>query len=271
MRFIHDAVIKLNEFLETRAGHILIGSVVIVNAILLGAMTFKSMPHDIMHAIHTLDEVILGIYVTELVVKIYSTGFRFFKGKWNLFDFSIVVLSFVHHQDFFLILRSVRVLHLMTMLDASPRMRHILHGLGKSIPGVLNVVGILMMFFYIYAVMGVFLFQDVNVPGFEHIGASMRTMFQVLTGDDWAKIMDTAELGMRYAPIYFISFYIIVVFVILNLFIGVVVRSMEAAEEEIYSSDDDDGEPDLKGQVTRLEEKLEAIHAILRNKPFGIK
>jgi voltage-gated sodium channel len=165
----------------------------------------------------------------------------------------------------------VRVLHLMTMLDASPKMRHILHGLGKAIPGVINVVGILMMFFYIYAVMGVFLFQDAGVAGFDHIGASMRTMFQVLTGDDWAKIMDSAEQGMRYAWIFFISFYIIVVFVILNLFIGVVVGAMQTAEEEVYRTEEDDNETSMKVQVNRLEEKLEAIHAILRRKPSKIK
>ncbi|MCX7344016.1 MAG: ion transporter, partial [Proteobacteria bacterium] len=154
-------------------------------------------------------------------------------------------------------------LHLMSMVDASPKMQHILNGFWKALPGIGHVLSILLLFFYIYCVMGVFLFRDIGIAEFQHIGIAMKTMFQVLTGDDWGNIMKVSEKLTQYAWIYFISFYIILVFIILNLFIGVVVGSLQAAEEEAFSADASNDQQnmldDLKKQITRLEKKLDKL------------
>jgi voltage-gated sodium channel len=130
-------------------------------------------------------------------------------------------------------------------------------------PGILNVFSILILFFYIASVMGVFLFRDVGVAEFQHIGIAMKTMFQVLTGDDWSNIMKNVEKINPYAWAYFISFYVILVFIILNLFIGVVVGALQAAEQEIFADDKDDGTKDLiisiKKKLERLEKKIDLL------------
>jgi voltage-gated sodium channel len=168
-------------------------------------------------------------------------------------------------HDFLPVLRTFRVMHLMAMMDASPKMRQILSGFWKAIPGVANVLCLLLLFFYIFCVLGVFMFRDLGASEFQHIGASMKPMFQVLTGDDWANVMRSTEKVAKYASAYFISFYVVMVFIILNLFIGVVVGAMQSAEEEIFNKSDDDTDAkqlllleNLKKQLDRLEKKLES-------------
>lgn len=264
---IQNFMQEMYEFIESRRGHFLIGIIVIANALLLGAMTFKALPEHVFETLHHLDEVFLGLYVMELFIKIYATRFDFFKKKWNLFDAFIVVFSLIHHQDFILILRAFRVLHLLEMLDASPKMKHILSGLGKAVSGIAHVLGILVLFFYIYSVIGVFLFQSYGVAGFDHIGASMKTMFQILTGDDWVRIMEATEKAASYAWIFFISFYVMVVFVILNLFIGVVVGALQSAEEEMFKSEEENNQSTLAAQLKRLESKVDSLKLLMTKLP----
>lgn len=253
----------ISEMLETKSGHFFIGFIVIINAIILGIQTFQSVPELLELFLRKIDKAILAIFVIELCIKLLGNGLSFFRSGWNVFDFLIVVGSFLNHQDFLPVLRAFRVLHLMSMVDASPKMQHILNGFWKAIPGIAHVLGILLLFFYIYCVMGVFLFKDLGIAEFQHIGIAMKTMFQVLTGDDWGNLMKASEKFTHYAWMYFISFYIILVFIILNLFIGVVVGSLQAAEEEAFSEDEQNDQQvalnDLKAQITRLEKKINKL------------
>lgn len=260
---LHQFFKQICEILETKSGHLFIGFIVITNAIILGIQTFQSIPEPIELFLHKTDKIILAIFVVELAIKLLGNGLSFFRSGWNIFDFLIVAGSFLHHQDFLPVLRAFRVLHLMSMMDASPKMQHILNGFWKAIPGIAHVLAILVLFFYIYCVMGVFLFRDLGIAEFQHIGTAMKTMFQVLTGDDWGNLMKASEKFTQYAWIYFISFYIILVFIILNLFIGVVVGSLQAAEEEVFNSDENNDQQntldELKNQINRLEKKINKL------------
>ncbi len=260
MGFKKSKIHKLYEMLESRSGHWIIGTIVIINALILGIQTFKNVPHDISEYLHHIDQIILGLFVLELIIKLLAGKLSFFKSGWNVFDFLIIVGSLFPHQDFLPVLRAFRALHLMSMMDASPKMRHVLSGLWKALPGVSNVLSILILFFYISSVMGVFLFRDAGVAEFQNLGIAMKTMFQVLTGDDWANIMHNVEKVSEFAWVYFISFYIVLVFIILNLFIGVVVGSLQAAEEEIYQDKKHDEISeilkDLKDRLDKLDKKI---------------
>jgi hypothetical protein len=137
-----------------------------------GRTNFQKYSHiEIAEKLHHIDKAILALFVIELITKMSVGGAAFFKRGWNIFDFVIIVGSFFYHHDYLPILRAFRVLHLMSFMDASPRMLHIISGLWRAMPGILNVFSILILFFYI----------------------AMKTMFQVLTGDDWSNIMKNVE------------------------------------------------------------------------------
>jgi len=258
---LHKKFLKIYELVESKAGHYFIGFIVLVNAIALGLQTFQNTPAYMLEMLHHIDKFILGIFVVELAIKLLAGGSSFFRSGWNIFDLIIVGGSLIQQYDFLPVLRAIRVMHLLEMIDATPKIRHILSGFWKAIPGVTTVLCLLLLFFYIFSVLGVFIFRDLGASEFQHIGISMKTMFQVLTGDDWANIMRSIEKVAKYAWIYFISFYVLMVFIILNLFIGVVVGALQAAEEEVFSDNDDSEQllilKNLQKQLDRLEKKLE--------------
>ena len=252
--------LKIYELLESKPGHYFIGFIVLVNAMVLGVQTFQNTPAYVLEMLHHIDKFILGVFVVELTIKLLAGRSSFFRSGWNIFDLIIVGGSLIHQHDFLPLLRVIRVMHLLEMIDAAPKVRHILSGFWKAIPGVISVLSLLLLFFYIYSVLGVFIFRDLGASEFQHIGISMKTMFQVLTGDDWANIMRSIEKVAKYAWIYFISFYVLMVFIVLNLFIGVVVGALQAAEEEIFNNDDSEQLlllKNLQKQLNRLEKKLE--------------
>lgn len=260
----HKKILKIYNLLESKTGHYFIGTIILINSIILGAQTFQNIPIHIAEYLHHSDKIILGIFITEMIIKLLAGGRSFFHNRWNIFDLIIIFGSSIHHHDFLPLLRGFRVMHLVTMIEAATKIRHILSGFWKAIPGAMSVLGLLLLFFYIYSVIGVFIFRDLGIPQFQHIGVSMETMFQILTGDNWSDIMYLVEKVSRHAWIYFITYYIVMVFVILNLFIGVVVGALQAAEEEIFQKEKDTDTNkeqlillnNMKNQLDRLEKKL---------------
>ena len=100
----------------------------------------------------------------------------------------------------------------------------------------MGYVGMLLFIhFYIYAVLGTFLF-GANDPGhFGTLGASLLTLFQVVTLEGWVDIMkiQLVTLPGFGPPLYFISFIVVGGMIILNLFIGVIMNSMQESTAEI--------------------------------------
>jgi voltage-gated sodium channel len=264
---LHKNIIKLYEFMESKAGHFFIGSVVILNSLIIGIQTFEHIPENILGIFHHADKFILCIFVIELTIKLLAGGVSFFRSGWNIFDLIIVVGSLLPNQGFLPVIRAFRLLHLMSMIDAFPKMRRLIKGFWKAVPGISHVLFILLVFFYIFSVLGVFLFRDFGAEHFQHIGVAMKTMFQVLSGDDWANVMRETEKACSYAGIYFISFYVLMSFIVLNLFIGVVVDALQSIEEEVFDSNDSQNQTDdkqvllesLKKQIDRLEKKLDNL------------
>lgn len=250
--------------MESKTGHFLIGLVVTMNALILGLQTLQHIPANVTEILHHIDKFILCVFVVELSIKLLASGFSFFRNGWNIFDLIIVTGSLLPNQEFLPVLRTFRLLMLMSMVDSSPKMRQVVNGFWKAIPGVSHVLFILLVFFYIFSVLGVFLFHDLGAIHFQHIGISMKTMFQILTGDDWANVMRETEKVCGYAWIYFMIFYVLMVFIILNLFIGVVVDAIQSSGDNSSTNEDQADTnaqqfKDLKSQINRLEKKLDAL------------
>jgi hypothetical protein len=90
-------------------------------------------------------------------------------------------------------------------------------------------MALLVLIFYIYAILGYHFFGTLNSARFASFGLAMLTLFRCTTGEDWYKIMFECgkAQGMVLAETYFLSFMILVVFVMLNLFIMVIIQSYE--------------------------------------------
>ena len=98
-----------------------------------------------------------------------------------------------------------------------------------SLPAVLNVTSLLLLIFFIYAVLGVFLFHDIrdgkiidNYNNFSNFGMAMILLLRISTGEEWDIIMYDVEDNIL-GPLFFISFVTIISFVMLNMFILVII------------------------------------------------
>lgn len=226
---------RLGEWIESPPVRNFIIAVIIINAITLGLETSATMQRNFGSALVLLDSVALGIFVVEIFLKLVAFDWRFFRSGWNLFDFVIVGISLVPGSGPLAILRSMRILRVLRLLSSIRRLRLIIESLLAAIPSIGWIMLLLFMVFYIFAVMGTHIFGASFPAWFGSIGASMFTLFQVMTLESWS--MGIARPVMQEYPhayLYFVPFILISSLTILNVFIGIIVNTMQAlhAEEE---------------------------------------
>jgi voltage-gated sodium channel len=149
------------------------------------------------------------------------------------------------------VLRLLRLLRVLRLVHALPRLQILVSALLKSIPSMAYVGAFLGLLFYVYGVAGVFLFGRNDPAHFGSLGRAMLTLFTVVTLEGWAELMYlelhgcqtlaegaanalclTPEPQPLAAPAYFITFILFGTMIVLNLFIGVIMNSMQEAALE---------------------------------------
>ena len=216
--------------------------IILLTAVVVGLETSSSITSRWGGVLHVLDRIIVTIFVVELLLRLGAYGRRwweFFCDPWNVFDFVVVAICLLPLQaQFAAVLRLVRVLRVLRLVTALPGLQILVTALLKSIPSM-GYVGVLLgLHFYVYAVMGVFLFGPVDGEHFGTLGRALLTLFQVVTLEGWADIMrhqmsaPGALTGPTGAILYFISFILLGTMIILNLLIGVIMNAMQEAHEE---------------------------------------
>ncbi|WP_407921490.1 ion transporter [Actinomadura soli] len=205
---------------------------ILINAVTLGLETVPSVLDRYGAVLHAVDRVALAVFVAELAAKIYVQRGRFVREPWNLFDFAVVGISLVPQSGGLSVLRALRVLRTLRLLSVVPSLRRVVSALLGAMPGMASIAVLLALVLYVAAVMATKLFGATNPEYFGSLGASLFTLFQVMTGEAWSEV---ARAVMEHHPaawIFFVVFILISTFVVLNLFIAVVVRAMEDDDQQ---------------------------------------
>jgi voltage-gated sodium channel len=207
---------------------------ILFNAVLIGLETSKAFVASYDGWLHLGNDIILAIFIVEAALKLTAVAPRFslyFGNGWNLFDFSIIVLSLIPAtEEFALVARLVRVLRVLRLVSAVPQLRLIVATLVRSIPSMGHVILLLSIIFYIYAVTGFHLFHEHDAEHWGSLGAALLTLFGIVTLEGWVQVMETALEVHPWAWVYFVSFVLIGTFVMLNLFIAVVINNLDASK-----------------------------------------
>ncbi len=221
---------------------------ILLNALNLGLETDKDIVSRYGNILFMLDRAILIVFTFELALKFYTYRFSFFRSGWNIFDLAIVSLCWFQAQGAFSVLRALRILRVLRLLSVVPQMRKVIGAIGHSIPGMTSVIGVLSLIFYVAAVLATKLFGTYPDPQiqewFGSIGASAYTLFQIMTLESWSMgiVRPVMEI-FPWAWMFFVPFIIITSFAVLNLFIGIIVDSMQSANKvEIVENVDDKDE-----------------------------
>ncbi|MCG3149805.1 MAG: hypothetical protein PCFJNLEI_03270 [Verrucomicrobiae bacterium] len=212
-----------------------------------------------------LDAAVLVVFIVEIALKITAHGrrpFDYFRDGWNVFDFLIVALLLIPGAGSFgAVLRLARVLRLLRLVTALPKLQLLVGALLKSLSAMGYVSLLLSLLFYIYAVAGVHLFGGSDAD-FGSLGAALLTLFQIVTLDNWGDIYRRAA---EVAPVlkvvvYFVSFIVFGTMIILNLFIGIILNSMSETHAEIEKARTAASNPEL----AEVEAKLAALQESVR-------
>ena len=209
-------------------------ALIVLNGIVIGAGTSETVLRLAGGWLHTLDDIILWIFVAEVVLKltaVWPNPGRYFRDPWNDFDFVLVALSLIPASgQFATVARLLRLLRIMRLISTIPELRLIVSTLLRSLPSMGHVVLLMSIVFYIYGVAGFHLFHEHDPRHWGTLGLSLLTLFRIVTLEDWTDVMYTAMELHPLAWVYFVTFVVVGTFVIINLFIAVVLNNLEASK-----------------------------------------
>jgi voltage-gated sodium channel len=223
---------SVERFLESQYVHEFLALLVCINGIVLGLETSQTIMASFGAYLHWIDHGILYLFLAELIIRVAASGFRFLKSGWNLFDAFVIIIAFIPSAGPLSILRALRIFRVMRLISLFPQMRVVVSATISAVPGILSVAGILSLAFYTSAVIACTLFRDTNPEYFGTLGQTMFSLFQLMIVDEWGNIVRPIMKVHPYAHCFFIPFMIIMAFIILNLFFGLIVNAMQIAAEE---------------------------------------
>ena len=250
---------KIGDFVNSARVQNAIIWIILLNAALLGLQTSKSTMAVAGPVIHALDQVCLAIFVIELVLKLVAFGPRFFRSGWNIFDFAVVAIALVPSGGPVTVLRALRVLRVFRVVSVSPSLRRVVDGLVRALPGMGSVMLLLGMIFYIGAVMATNLFGSSFDEWFGTVGKSAYSLFQIMTLESWSMgIVRPVMTQYPYAWAFFVPFIMMTTFATVNLFVGLVVNSLQEAASADSDKETDAFRDEVLARLEQIERRLPA-------------
>lgn len=251
---------KLGEWIESDRIQRLIIALIVVNAIILGLETSASVMEGLGGILTALDRAILAVFVVEILIKLYAQGLGFFRRAWNVFDFLVVGIALVPASGPLAVLRALRVLRVLRLISLSPQLRFVVEALLKALPGISSIAVLMLILFYVASVMSTGLFGARFPEWFGTLGASMYTLFQIMTLESWSMgIVRPVMEAYPYAWAFFLPFILVATFTILNLFIGIIVNTMQTLHDEQHSAERERFEAALHRDTSQIEQEVRAL------------
>ncbi|XP_076214309.1 voltage-dependent L-type calcium channel subunit alpha-1S isoform X3 [Aptenodytes patagonicus] len=239
---------------------------ILLNTICLG-MQHYNQSAEMNHISDILNVAFTILFTLEMILKLMAFKAKgYFGDPWNVFDFLIVIgsiidviLSEIDDADdnsrvsitFF---RLFRVMRLVKLLSRGEGVRTLLWTFIKSFQALPYVALLIVMLFFIYAVIGMQMFGKIAMVdgtqinrnnNFQTFPQAVLLLFRCATGEAWQEILldcsygklcdpesDFAEgeeytCGTGFAYFYFISFYMLCAFLIINLFVAVIMDNFD--------------------------------------------
>ena len=279
---------------------------ILLAGIVVGAQTYREFALKHVKILTLLDGIILTIFVLEALIKILAEGNRplnYFKNPWNVFDFAIVAACLLEPVlqvggAFLPVLRLARILRVLRLVTAIPKLQVLVSCLLKSLPSMFYVSILLFLLFYVYGTMAVFLYGENDPIHFRNLQTSILSLFRVVTLEDWTDVMYINMYGSNAygystedlnkwnpnssasplgASVFFVSFVLVGTMIVLNLVIGVIMNSMDESNEEMSIQQEikrrrerpepiRDGIDDLQKRMKELTEEMSVIKKMLENR-----
>lgn len=260
----------VKNFISHKAFEWFIAAVIIINSTFIGVETYFTNP-----LILLIQNITLGIFTIEIILRWIAKDNikKFFSDGWNLFDLSIVLISYIPEDIFtnssiITALRVFRVFRIFRLLRAFPELKIMTSVLIRSLSTLLYNGLFFFIFMYLFAIIGITLFklptketadsvkekalieylnQVPNAPGispdpYGTLGETMFTLFRILTGEDWTDLrynlvqasrMNVIDTNETIITAYHVSWFVVATFLLLNLLVGAILNNYQTVMAEL--------------------------------------
>lgn len=244
---------RLGRRVEGRAFSRFIIALIILNAVILGLETSPTVMARFGDVLIALNSAILGAFIIEIALKLVAFGPRFFKSGWNVFDFLVVGIALVPTAGPLEILRALRVLRVLRLLSQVPKLRVIIESLLRALPGMGWTALLLVLVFYVFAVMATMMFGERFPEYWGNLGMSLFSLFQIMTLESWSSgIARPMMEAYPWAWAFFVPFILVSSFMVLNLFIAIIVT----ATQSIHQDEEDMERRELLAELRSINQRL---------------
>ena len=154
-----------------KAFEIFIFVCICLNTVVL-SLVWYDMDQSVISTLEVLNYIFTGIYTLEMIIKMTAFGKAYFKDGWCIFDFLIVVsawLGIMLLQVFDIdvgsistIIRSFRIARVLKLIKSAKNLQQIFQTFILAIPEMINVGALLILFLFLFAVLGMSLFAEVK-------------------------------------------------------------------------------------------------------------
>ena len=269
---------KTRDFFSKIAAHPSFDAFIFVciclNTVVL-ATSWYGMDESIIKVLEVLNQIFTAIYSVEMFIKLIALGKAYFHDGWNVFDFMIVLSAWagivlfrvfnVNIGSVTTVIRSFRIARVLKLIKTAKNLQQIFQTFILAIPELMNVGALLVLFLFLFSVLGVNLFAEVKIQdnmdrnaNFEHFFKATLTLLRVATGEAWVGIMHDAArkesvnffciedqtfeskqligiqgCGSSVSYLFFIAFILMVSLVFLNLFIAIILEGFGDAADEL--------------------------------------
>lgn len=242
-------------------------AVILFNALLMGMETSKSLMVEHGSVLKFLDKFCLIYFVAEIALKLTVYRLSFWRNGWNCFDFLVVGIALTPGAGIWGVLRSLRVLRVLRLLTVIPQLKKVVAAFMHAIPGLSGVIALMSIFYYTFGVLVTTLFGEAFPDWFGTLGKSFYSLFQIMTLESWSMgIVRPVMETFPWAWAIFVPFIIVATFTILNLFIGIIVSTMQELSTLVEAKPDN---TQLLQALSRMEQDLASLKKHIQSQAEG--
>ena len=250
---------RLGDWIESRGPRNVIIALILINAVILGMETSPAIMQRVGGILIFLNQAILAVFVLEILIKLYAHGFRFFRSGWNIFDFLIVGIALVPASGPLEVLRALRILRVLRLLSQVERLKNIIESLMRALPGMGWTAALLVLVFYIFAVMGTMMFGEAFPEYWGTLGRSFFSLFQIMTLESWSSAIARPMLEeFPLSWMFMVPFILVSSFMVLNLFIAIIVSATNA----IHEDEEAEERRKLLEELRRINQRLDHLEEL---------
>ena len=254
---------QIERFMAQQFTQRLLIVLIVINAVILGIETNRDIMSVVGDELILIDHAILWIFIAEIVVLIAARGWNFFRDPWCIFDFLVVAIALVPATGSLSVLRALRVLRILRLINKIESMRRVVSALLGSLPGLGSVFGLVLIVFYVSGVIATNMYAADFPERFGTLGMSFYTLFQVMTLEGWSE--EIARPIMAIYPsawIFFLIFIFISTFIVVNLFVAVIVDSINSIKHHEEKKDKED---DVATKIQALQNEIAELKALIKS------